>query len=716
MKRFLKLTVLLLALTFISRGVYADEETIRIDDVRFADKDGAVYLIKDGSVSAEITAVNSTLRRKTLYVAEALYDGDKMVDVKTFVKVFEPKESAKLLLSTIDTSRDKTLKLYTWCGDMQQCRKPVILDGNIETVLRRFDDEVFTKELLDYIISLYDPETGGYYYSVSARDGIEFLPDVESTKQAFGIFDETELFDAVHPSGGIYPAEAQSKVLRWVQMLQDEGDGYFYHPQWGKGITTSRQNRDLAWSLSIIRRFGGKPLYLTPEERLSAAAEARLLSASEENRFESEEAFMARVKSLPWDTDPYSAGNTVAASKPMITASGYMPALREFVSAKQNKDTGLWGEGLSYDNVNALMKITSLYSEYYPIPMADKIVESVIYVVKNCEAETAATPWNAVVSVNDVVWQNQKTLSPKMREELKKAVPELVGISSCAIKPFKKPDGGYSWGREKSTATSQLAWVSYGLAEGDLNATALCTVCLRDDLYYLAGVKNKPALWNGYRDYFYNRILNAPNVTKKEKPIGGKWNFEKYGDGEKPYDWQIFAKNNYIGTSKEAENIDNKVLEFLKDSGDAELFIPLNTGDTPKSISVSFDIMQKSLSPGPLYYNMIGNNGIGWCMSGNKDGTMSLSQRTSGNGVGTEFARLEKDRWYNIKFVYEPGLAAPEITVYKDGVKASENNDYFNKGKKESDINIKQLKFTNFQSGGAVNFFLDNLCVEVSFE
>lgn len=591
------------------------------------------------------------------------------------------------------------------------------LSRELAAALESFDKEVFTKELLDYILSLYDPETGGYYYSVSARDNLEFLPDVESTKQAFHIFDETGIFDADPPSASIYPAQVQEKTLRWVQSMQNEEDGYFYHPQWGKSITSSRQSRDLWWATSIISRFGGKPLYLTPEERIAQSREKddkepnESLSALPE-QFKSEEAFMKWVEAEPWDTNPYIAGNTMAASMSMITASGFRPLLQKYAMERQNPETGLWGEGLTYDNVNAVMKISSIFSKDCPLPMVDKIVRSIIYVMEHDVAQTAATPWNAVTSINSAINQNQGKISEETKKSLNEALPTLIKVCTNAIKPFKKPDGGYSWGVENSSPTSQLAWVSYGMPEGDLNGTDLCTAFLRADLYKLAGAENRPKVWSKYRGYVFEKISNALKIVKKQKPVGINIDFEDYAVKKYPYDWQRdVSSTSYAAVSEENGN---RVFEITKQKGDARLIIPINTGGNPKKVTVSFDFMNKNATPGPLYYNSIGSKGIQWCISGNEGGTMILSQRTSGIGLGKNFAEIESDIWYNLKFVYVPDAESPRIEIYVDDILVAKNTDYFGKGESEPSASIDIIDFRNFMAAKDVSFLLDNLKVEVS--
>ncbi len=235
---------------------------------------------------------------------------------------------------------------------------------------------------------------------------------------------------------------------------------------------------------------------------------------------------------------------------------------------RQNQETGLWGEGLSYDNVNAVMKISSIFSEDCPLPMVDKIVQSIIYVMEHDVAQTAATPWNAVTSINSAINQNKGKISEETKKALDEAVPKLIKVCTEAIKPFKKSDGGYSWGVENSSPTSQLAWVSYGLPEGDLNGTDLCTAFLRADLYKLAGINDRPKVWSKYRDYLYEKISDAPKIVKKQKPIGINMDFEDYeiivindlspGNAEeiiKSYNDKIMKLKNILTTGKEMRHL-----------------------------------------------------------------------------------------------------------------------------------------------------------------
>ncbi len=59
-------------------------------------------------------------------------------------------------------------------------------DQRVSAVLAELDRE-FNKEALDWLIGMYDPKSGGMYYSGSSRDNERFEPDIESTTQTVSL-------------------------------------------------------------------------------------------------------------------------------------------------------------------------------------------------------------------------------------------------------------------------------------------------------------------------------------------------------------------------------------------------------------------------------------------------------------------------------------------------------------------------------------------------
>ena len=101
-------------------------------------------------------------------------------------------------------------------------------------------DNLCGKSVLTWLAGLYDAKSGGFYYSNSARDTEGFLPDLESTYQAIYLLQLGGMYKTGPVPESIMPGEIQEGLVKFAYELQDESDGYFYHPQWGKNITINK--------------------------------------------------------------------------------------------------------------------------------------------------------------------------------------------------------------------------------------------------------------------------------------------------------------------------------------------------------------------------------------------------------------------------------------------------------------------------------------------
>ena len=91
---------------------------------------------------------------------------------------------------------------------------------------------LYSPDMMDWLVNLYDPEIGGFYYSNSARDTDGFGPDTESTCQALGLIRDTGM---TYLHGVLYrysiPKDIMTHIGMYIKSLQRE-DGYFYNYQW----------------------------------------------------------------------------------------------------------------------------------------------------------------------------------------------------------------------------------------------------------------------------------------------------------------------------------------------------------------------------------------------------------------------------------------------------------------------------------------------------
>ena len=121
--------------------------------------------------------------------------------------------------------------------------------------LRAFYEFYDGTAIAGWVANLYDPEIGGFYYSISARDNEPFRPDIESTSQALSIMGEC---GAKFDRNTDLTEEIKAKIVGFIKSCQSPKDGYFYHPQWPQDksqLNTDRYGRDMGSATNLIDRF-----------------------------------------------------------------------------------------------------------------------------------------------------------------------------------------------------------------------------------------------------------------------------------------------------------------------------------------------------------------------------------------------------------------------------------------------------------------------------
>ncbi len=353
--------------------------------------------------------------------------------------------------------------------------------------LRRLID-FYGKDWIDWLASLYDHETGSFYYSNSARDNDEFRPDCESTCQAHSIMTFMGMLKAYDDDFvKAYPAEMRENCLKFIKSLQSDTDGYFYHPQWGKNIGSSRKGRDLTQSLELIRKFGGTPDYPTALERLSSAASKTNDNSELPAHLLSKEAMLEYMEKLDIGHNSHGFGHTISSQNGQIKAAGLAEFVCDYINERQNKETGLWEDEANYSTLSGVVKVgTCLSGLGSYVHYGDRIVDSAMDVIlSDVDPEFIIyvfNPWGGFSSAisgaavsERIAKEEGKVLDysvKAIRERIYARLPELIDKTIEKLNKFKKPDGSFSYEQHRSAPTTQGVPVSLGVYEGDVNGLA----------------------------------------------------------------------------------------------------------------------------------------------------------------------------------------------------------------------------------------------------
>ena len=431
------------------------------------------------------------------------------------------------------------------------------LEGKLpkETVsaLRNLYSAYYNEDLYIWVANLYDPETGAFYYSNSARNTEGFLPDLESTSQALGylMIRSGLLSDYGNTYTTAFSEEMLEKLKNFVLDMQSSEDGFFYHPQWETDITLSRRGRDLKWAVTILKELGATPYYDTPSgmkgslgapgsnasmasltkslktSTVSAVSAVMPVSATP-THMKSEEAFKAYLDKLDFAHKSYAVGNELNAQASQIKAAGLSEFFISYVKNIQNSENGTWEDTVSYAAVNGLFKIgETVESLGGTINYIDKAFDSAIKMALTPELTegdnhvcSIYNMWEVMVFLIDFAEEIYgEDTADEMRATILESSAELISVTTQKMAAFYRENGGFSFTPSGSAPESQGSPVAVeGSLEADVNASAIMSTGTLYDIYAALGVDFVPMYYSEDGEYFLDLLENMQGVIKDPEP------------------------------------------------------------------------------------------------------------------------------------------------------------------------------------------------------
>ncbi|MBD3316163.1 MAG: carbohydrate-binding protein, partial [Chitinivibrionales bacterium] len=195
------------------------------------------------------------------------------------------------------------------------------------------------------------------------------------------------------------------------------------------------------------------------------------------------------LESLPWETEPWNAGQQIVTYDTDIEAGGAdVVALLFTWLADNQKADGYWGAADDeYDRVGCVLKLSDVYKYFAePMPRADDVYEKTLDILNNEPTPNSYPLLSDVIRVLNKL-ENQGDLTRTITDtERLNVVTTIMNY----MKEFQKDDGGFSnmlLGTAPTMGTSSEAKLTLGLglAEGSTYATYM-TWSDRERLYTYA--------------------------------------------------------------------------------------------------------------------------------------------------------------------------------------------------------------------------------------
>jgi len=511
---------------------------------------------------------------------------------------------------------------------------------------------MFTPKVLNWLADLYDPETGGFYYSNSGRNYEGFLPDIESTAQAIDLLRLSGAFDEYEddPNKAL-PDWFKEKLVAFVKDLQDP-NGYFYHPQWTKAMVDSRisrRSRDLTKGLSLLSSLGAKPTYdildikgdgiladgtpvgfdkpilynnvtapLRVSGRVSAVSKAvPASSASVPPNISSKEAFVSYLNGLNLKSDSYTIGNDLASQAAEIKARDeYLASigadyrlkdiLQSWLFDNCYETTGHWSPYADYDGLNGFMKISAACASLgIPLKYPEAAARSAIDAITTEEYNlTVCYAYNTWFSINNIInilnkchpEAEAKEIIGSIRAELKERAPELIRATAEKQSIFLRDDGSFSYTETSTSATSQGMPVAVpGMLEGDINATLICLADTCYQMFSALGYNMPPIFGKADLTGFIDRVEDLGFIIKlKEEVVVESATFDEESIGSTTESLKISNATDstfkVIKDTRPGASKTGKVLEFNAVAGGGKrVRLPIDLSVNPLSRCYVFE-------------------------------------------------------------------------------------------------------------------------------
>lgn len=389
---------------------------------------------------------------------------------------------------------------------------------------------LYDEKLYIWLAGLWQPEIGGFYHNESGRGCENMLPDIESTGQALYFLAASGLTKGkAVDDPEAFPEDFKKLVGKFATSLLDPEDGYIYHPQWGKCITTSRKGRDLGWATGIYEQLGITPPYPTAIERLGSVKKEEKVELPE--HLTDIERLKAYLDDQPISTRSYYVGNLFQSQAIQIVAAGpeYVKCLLDWLEKNQRDDNGLWQEKVNYDSVNGLMKIGLLYGTCKaPIPRPDQALESALAAALSDEPITFVCQfYNPLVTINNIlnsfVSLGRVEDEKRLRARIRALAPKLIKITYEKLKGHRVPENGaftYNLNRTSDGVSQGMHVGVPGLSNGGVNGTCICANGTVRGLFATLGFPRIPLYCDEDADLFFDLIRNA-KVYEKTVPYPG---------------------------------------------------------------------------------------------------------------------------------------------------------------------------------------------------
>ncbi len=611
--------------------------------------------------------------------------------------------------------------------------------------------------IVTWLANLYDPVSGGFYFSNSARNNEGFMPDLESTAQAIGIV-ESILTGYSGTLTNYFGEEIAAKFVRFVKEMQAE-NGYFYHPQWTKDNIDKnhdKRSRDVMNAISILESFGASPTYDTPTgvkgdgilsdetavpaSRLttplsrSRVAAVSAISGDDEiyipPHLKSKEALETYLSTVGIYDDTYEAGEAIMSQVPLIVKVDEMNAeageslcladvLTTWLAGYQNSSTGMWASRsiVDYDTIKGFYSIVRVYTALgrtvkNTVSAVDSIYSCLTSEQKEHEDIVALSDtWTAIAALANNLRQNSIAQNSGISGSIALSnmyamMPDMLSSTYELLNKFVKLDGSFSTYPDMGASESHgMPIAAPNTEEGDMNATLLATKNIYLGIFNALGVGSVPIFNTSDRMVFQKTLKDLGIIIKNEIIVHDPIDFNDETVGEPSGQIKVTSpagtgSTKVLYDSEERGNVVEVYSASNKSSVDQFFFNNSQKVNSPSCLIYEVDMCVLDESSENTFTNLYIFQDT-YMIALNRQGDtirfFEESSRSSGYSFTQDIGvRAKVGEWFNLRVEYYVGTASTvRIKIYFNDECVAVTDNYFGTAKYEG-VGIPSSAFNAF--------------------
>ena len=353
--------------------------------------------------------------------------------------------------------------------------------------------EVYFDGVIPWLANMYDPETKGFYMTVSGKEDPEMEPAIEMT--CWGLSYLYRYTNALKSA----PAEFTQGIIDFANDRQDPETGLYIDKQGPVNPRETARNQDAG--LRIFEMLGGSPKYPHPRHAKASTSSSVIMP----DFMASPESYVEWVADHNWDHGSWTAGDQVESSLQFLkmlepaTRERYEEALFKWLDARQ-QESGLWSPDFDFNAVSGVYKVGSTYSRCgRRIPNHSKVIDAIFHCYRVSKTSSPFFVRNPISVLKVMMDYDEQTA-----EKVRRLIIENIDAVTASFGEFLCPDGAFSAKKERSMLAFGGVVGSHELFEGDIDATFMMLIA-RKMLYEIFDIDAPKLATDDFWDWIYGK-------------------------------------------------------------------------------------------------------------------------------------------------------------------------------------------------------------------